>query len=197
MSTQGSPTRPACHACQKIAMSILIGIMKGCIQVYTGNGKGKTTAALGVALRAAGAGKKIFMAQFVKGMVYSELKAIRQFFPMVEIRQYGRDCFIYNEPEQADIDAAVKGLKETSDIILSGKYDIIILDEANIAVYYKLFSAADLIGTIKQKPDETEIIVTGRYAAPELIEAADLVTEMMEIKHYYNKGVEARVGIEC
>ena len=171
--------------------------MKGYIQIYTGNGKGKTTAALGLALRAAGAGKKICLAQFVKGQMYSEVKALQQFIPSVEIRQYGLSRFIRNTPAQADIEAARKGLTEMSEIIISGRYDIVILDEANIAIYYGLFSADELIEVLKQKPDETEIIITGRHAKPELIEIADLVTEMQEIKHYYNKGVEARIGIEC
>lgn len=171
--------------------------MKGYIQIYTGNGKGKTTAALGLALRAAGAGRKVFIAQFVKGQIYSEVKAIRQLLPMVEIRQYGLNSFIHNEPAQADIDAARKGLKEVSGIIMSGEYDIIVLDEANIAIYYKLFSAMELLEVLKHKPAETEIIITGRYAALELMETADLVTEMQEIKHYYTRGVEARAGIEC
>lgn len=169
---------------------------RGYIQVYTGNGKGKTTAALGLTLRAAGAGKKVFIAQFVKGQRYSEVKAIEQFLPMVKIKQYGLNCFIEKNPTQADIDAAQQGLHEIKEIILSGKYDIVILDEANIAVYYGLFSVKELIDIITQKPTETEIIITGRYAAPELIEVADLVTEMKEIKHYYTKGIEARIGIE-
>ena len=171
--------------------------MKGYIQIYTGNGKGKTTAALGLALRAAGAGKKVFFAQFVKGQIYSEVIALQQFNPSVEIRQYGLDCFITHTPTQADIEAARKGLKEISEIIFAGDYDIVVLDEANIAIYYGLFSADELIKVLSQKPCETEIIITGRYAAPELIDAADLVTDMHEVKHYYNKGVEARTGIEC
>jgi cob(I)alamin adenosyltransferase len=169
---------------------------RGYIQVYTGNGKGKTTAALGLSLRAAGAGKKMFFAQFVKGQRYSEVTAIEQFLPMVEIKQYGLDCFIDNNPTQADIDAARRGLQEIKGIILSGKYDVVVLDEANIAIFYGLFSAQELIDIITQKPTETEIIITGRYAPPELIEVADLVTEMKEIKHYYTQGVEARIGIE-
>ncbi|MDR2911540.1 MAG: cob(I)yrinic acid a,c-diamide adenosyltransferase [Bacteroidales bacterium] len=171
--------------------------MKGYIQIYTGKGKGKTTAALGLTLRAAGAGKKVFFAQFVKGQIYSEVKTIQNCLPSVEIRQYGLECFIFNEPKQEDIVIARKGLKEVEEVILSGNYDIVVLDEANIAVYYKLFSAGELIEVLKQKPDETEIIITGRYAAPELVELADLVTEMKEIKHYYTKGVQARTGIEC
>jgi cob(I)alamin adenosyltransferase len=171
--------------------------MKGYVQIYTGNGKGKTTAALGLALRAVGADKKVFFAQFVKGQIYSEVKALRQYIPSIKIRQYGLDCFIINKPTQADIEAARKGLKEVSDIIMSGEYDVVILDEANIAIFYGLFSADELIRVLRQKPCETEIVITGRYAVTELIEAADLVTEMQEVKHYYNKGVEARTGIEC
>lgn len=170
--------------------------MQGYIQIYTGNGKGKTTAALGLTLRAVGAGKKVFFAQFVKGQRYSEVKAIEQHLPNVQIKQYGLDCFIEKNPTQADIDAAREGLQEVKEVIVSGEYNVVVLDEANIAVYYGLFSAQELIDVITQKPTETEIIITGRYAAPELIEVADLVTEMKEIKHYYTKGVEARKGIE-
>ena len=114
----------------------------------------------------------------------------------MEIRQYGLSRFIRNTPAQADIEAARKGLTEIAQLIISGEYDIVILDEANIAIYYGLFSADELIEVLKQKPDETEIIITGRHAKPELIEIADLVTEMQEVKHYYTKGVEARTGIE-
>lgn len=170
--------------------------MKGYIHIYTGNGKGKTTAALGLSLRAVGAGKKVFFAQFVKGEAYSEVKAIQKYLPDITIKQYGLKCFIYEKPSQTDIDTAREGLKEVSKIILSGKYDVIVLDEANIAIYYNLFTDDELINIIKQKPDETEIIITGRYATDKLIESADLVTEMKEIKHYYNQGVQARKGIE-
>lgn len=169
---------------------------RGYIHVYTGNGKGKTTAALGLTLRAVGAGKKVFFAQFVKGQRYSEVKSIEQYLPNVLIKQYGLNCFIWKKPTQADIDAARQGLREVEEIIRAGKYDIVVLDEANIAVFYELFSVQELIDVVTQKPTETEIIITGRYAAPELIEIADLVTEMKEVKHYYNQGVEARIGIE-
>ncbi|HEY4787739.1 MAG TPA: cob(I)yrinic acid a,c-diamide adenosyltransferase [Bacteroidales bacterium] len=169
---------------------------KGYIQVYTGNGKGKTTAAFGLALRAVGAGKKVFFAQFVKGKVYSEVKAVLNYLPAISIKQFGLECFIRRNPTQADIDMARKGFEEVSGIILSGMYDVVILDEANIALYYNLFSEEELIQLLKKKPLKTEIIITGRYAPQEIIEIADLVTEMKEIKHYYTKGIEARVGIE-
>jgi cob(I)alamin adenosyltransferase len=170
--------------------------MQGLVQVYTGNGKGKTTAALGLALRAAGAGLKVFIAQFVKGMEYSELKAIRERFPEITLHQYGRDCFIINKPTEDDVKLAQKGLAEVRKIIQTGNYDIVILDEANIAVYYKLFTIDDLLKIIRSKPQHVEIIITGRKAHPRLIESADLVTDMQEIKHYYQAGIKARKGIE-
>lgn len=170
--------------------------MKGYIQIYTGNGKGKTTASIGLALRAIGAGKKVFFAQFVKGQIYSEIKALEQFGTSVTVKQYGLRCFIRDTPKQTDIDAARNGLKEVADAIKSGQYDVIVLDEANIAIFYNLFSAHELIDVLKEKQDNAEIIITGRYAVPELIEIADLVTEMKEVKHYYIEGVQARLGIE-
>lgn len=170
--------------------------MKGYVQVYTGNGKGKTTAAIGLAVRAVGAGKKVFIAQYAKGMHYSELDAIANYLPNITLKQYGLGCFIFNAPKQADIEAANIGLREVEAIISSCEYDIIILDEANIAVFYKLFSAQDLIATLNKRHPATEIIITGRYACEEIIEYADLVTEMTEVKHYYQQGVQARVGIE-
>jgi cob(I)alamin adenosyltransferase len=169
---------------------------KGYIHVYTGNGKGKTTAALGLALRAVGAGKKVFFAQFVKGKTYSEIEAVRKFVRGITIKQYGLGCFIVEKPTDADIRAARKGLAEITQIMASGLYELVVLDEAAIALYYNLFSVRDFLEVLKGKKSETEVIVTGRYAPPELIKMADLVTEMQEVKHYYTKGVEARKGIE-
>lgn len=170
-------------------------MQKGYIQVYTGNGKGKTTAAFGLALRAAGAGKKVFIAQFVKGMHYSELDAVKR-FPEIELHQYGLDCFIVNKPTQVDIEAAMEGFRKITTIINENRADVLILDEICIALYYKLFEEAQVLALLKQKPEGMEIILTGRNAPGSIIEAADLVTEMREIKHYYSKGVEARQGIE-
>jgi cob(I)alamin adenosyltransferase len=170
--------------------------VKGYIQVYTGDGKGKTTAALGLAMRAFGAGFNIFMAQFVKGMKYSEQEAFKVLSDHLTVKQYGRGCFIKGDPVEEDIKAAQEGLKEVKDIMLSGKYEIIILDEANIATFYNLFSVDDLLDLISEKPDDLELIITGRRADPRIIEAADLVTEMKEVKHYYQEGVVARTGIE-
>jgi cob(I)alamin adenosyltransferase len=170
--------------------------MKGYIQVYTGDGKGKTTAALGLALRAAGAGFKVYIAQFVKGMKYSELNILSRFSDYITLKQYGRDCFIKREPTKKDIQAAQEGLKEVKEIMCSGEYQMIILDEANIATYFNLFSVDDLLDFIREKPKGVELVITGRKADTRVIEAADLVTEMKEIKHYYQKGIEARSGIE-
>ncbi|NLH28699.1 MAG: cob(I)yrinic acid a,c-diamide adenosyltransferase [Bacteroidales bacterium] len=170
--------------------------MKGYIHVYTGNGKGKTTAVLGLALRAVGAGKKVYFAQFVKGKIYSEIDAINRYIPEITVKQYGRGCFIVNEPTLEDIQAAKEGLEEVGAVIRSGKYDVVVLDEATIALHYKLFSVEELIAVLQEKREETEIAITGRYAPEELIEIADLVTEMKEIKHYYTKGISARKGIE-
>jgi cob(I)alamin adenosyltransferase len=169
---------------------------KGYIHIYTGNGKGKTTTAFGMALRAAGAGKRVYIAQFVKGRTYSEIKALKQFQPEIIIKQYGRGCFIYEKPDIKDIEAARAGLSEVKETITSGDFDMVILDEACIALYYDLFSTDELIDIIQQKPEGMEIIITGRYAPAELIGIADLVTEMKEVKHYYNRGVQARKGIE-
>ena len=170
--------------------------MKGYVQVYTGDGKGKTTAALGLALRAAGAGLRTYIGQFVKGMHYSELESLKRFSDLITIRQYGRDCFIYKEPDEEDIRAAREGLEEAREALNSGKYDLVILDEATIAIYYNLFSIEEFLELIRGKPKNVEMIITGRRADPRIIEMADLVTEMKEIKHYYQKNVQARDGIE-
>lgn len=168
---------------------------KGMVHIYTGDGKGKTTAALGLALRAVGSGKKVFIAQFVKGMHYSELDALKKHANIV-IQQFGRDCFIEKAPVTEDILAAQKGLEEVKILIKSSSYNMIILDEIFIALYYKLINAVDVKELIKQKNANLELILTGRNAPEEFFELADLVTEMKNVKHYYDKGVEARLGIE-
>lgn len=169
---------------------------KGYIHIYTGNGKGKTTAAFGLAIRAALSGKRVFIGQFVKDMKYNETK-IENYLHNIEIKQLGRGCFIYEDPEDADKEIAKKGLDECSALLSSGEYDLVILDEINIVLYYKLFEVSDVINAIKNKADKTELVLTGRYAPEELIDMADLVTEMVEIKHYYSQGVLSREGIDC
>jgi cob(I)alamin adenosyltransferase len=168
---------------------------KGFIQVYTGNGKGKTTAALGLSVRAVCAGKKVFFAQFIKGMKYSELDVVN-YLKGLYIKQYGRDCFIFNEPTDEDIRLANEGLEECEKVLTSGEYDLVVLDEINVALYYNLFPLERVLKMLDNKSEGTEVVLTGRYAPQELIDKADLVTEMKEIKHYYKKGVMAREGIE-
>jgi len=170
--------------------------MKGYVQVYTGDGKGKTTAAIGLAIRAVGAGLKVFIGQFVKNMYYNELKPLQKFYPNIMVKQYGKSCFIYNKPTEEDIQAARKGFEEIERIIKSGEYDVVILDEANIAIYYGLIPLEEFLRLIDEKSGKVELVFTGRKAPDELLEKAQLVTEMKEIKHYYNNGVEAREGIE-
>ena len=171
-------------------------LIKGYVHLYTGDGKGKTTAAFGLALRAAGAGMKVFIAQFLKGRVSSEVKALEKHSGEITLRQYGRDCLIKEKPAQEDSLLAGKGLKEAREAMLSGNYDLVILDEAALTTYFNLLSVEDLLNLIKEKPDSVELVITGRKADPQLIEAADLVTEMKEVKHYYQQGLLARTGIE-
>lgn len=169
---------------------------KGYLQVYTGNGKGKTTAAIGLAIRAAGAGLKVLFTQFVKGMKYNEILGLGRFPDLITIRQYGRGCFIMREAQMEDIEYARKGLFDIENELKNSDYDLIIMDEANIAIHYKLFTVEELLSVISSRKPGCEVVVTGRYAPQQLIDSADLVTEMKEIKHYYSSGVNARVGIE-
>ena len=169
---------------------------QGYIHVYTGNGKGKTTAAIGLAVRAAGAGLQVYIAQFVKGREYSELKALERFSDSITLKQYGRGCFIRNEPSPEDVNAARRGLEDVCGLMSRGEYDLVILDEACIALYYNLFTLDELSVCLDRREEGVEVVITGRQAPEGLIKKADLVTEMKEVKHYYQDGVEARTGIE-
>ena len=169
---------------------------RGYIQVYTGDGKGKTTAALGLALRAAGAGVRVFIAQFIKGKKSSECAALARFPDLITVKQYGRGRFIVDQPEAEDIEVARQGLKEVGQIIASGDYPVVILDEANVAIHLGLFSVDELLEIVKSRPEHVEVVITGRRADQRVIDAADLVTEMREVKHYYTQDVPARRGIE-
>jgi len=171
-------------------------LTKGYVHIYTGDGKGKTTAAIGLALRAVGAGMKVFIVQFLKGKASSEFIPLAKQSNSITFAQYGRDCLIKGKPTQEDKILAIRGLHEAREAINSGKYDLIILDEVIVAVLLDLVSLDELLNLIKKKPDHVELVLTGRKADPKLIEAADLVTEMKEIKHYYSQGVSARTGIE-
>ena len=169
---------------------------RGYTQVYTGNGKGKTTAAIGLAIRAAGAGLRVYIAQFIKMGDYSEIKALKRFSDLITVEQFGLGRFTNGKPAPEDIAAARKGLERVKTVMLSSEYNIIILEEANVAASLGLFPAQELLKIIISKPYDKELVITGRGASPRIIENADLVTEMKDVKHYYQKGVRARVGIE-
>ncbi len=171
---------------------------KGYIQVYTGDGKGKTTAALGLALRAAGYKHKVYIGQFLKGQEYGELLSVKKLSPYITIEQFGRKGFIHvtEDPDEEDIKRAKRGLKKCLEAMLSRKYRIIILDEINVAVDFNLITEEEVHEFLDKRPEDVEIILTGRYAPPSFLKRADLVTEMKEKKHYYKKGVKAREGIE-
>ena len=167
------------------------------IQVYTGNGKGKTTASLGLALRASGQKKKVMMIQFMKGKVnYGELKSAK-LLPGFTIRQFGRPTFVDKKnPAPADIKGAQEALDFAAKTIGSKKYDIIILDELNVALDFKLIPLDEVLLMLAWAPKELELVITGRNANPKVIKLADLVSEVREVKHYYKQGVQARKGIE-
>ena len=141
------------------------------------------------------AGYKVYIGQFLKGMNYSELKA-PEYLPNLEIEQYGEAHFVHNDPTEKDIQRANEGLDKIEKIIMSGEYDVVIMEEVNVALLYGLFDIERILHIIKNKPESVELVLTGRYANKKIIEAADLVTEMKMIKHYFNDGVQARRGIE-
>jgi cob(I)alamin adenosyltransferase len=171
---------------------------KGYVQVYTGNCKGKTTAALGLAFRAMGRGLKTYIGQFMKGTQYGELEAAKLVSQYITIDQYGKNTFIHVKfpPKQEDIKMAQEGLARARRAMFSGKYSIVIFDEITTAYLFNLITLDDMLSVINDKPNNVEVILTGRDAPQEIIDAADLVTEMKEIKHYYTQGVTARDGIE-
>jgi cob(I)alamin adenosyltransferase len=169
---------------------------QGLVQIYTGDGKGKTTAALGLALRACGRDLKVFIAQFAKGMFYGELEALQRFEPQITLHQYGRKTFIHDEPNEEDVRLARAGWREIQEVIARGDCDLLIVDEIGIALHYRLITLEEVRELIRRKPETVELVLTGRKIPEELYPQADLVTEMREIKHYYNAGVQARKGIE-
>ena len=170
--------------------------MVGLIQVYTGDGKGKTTAALGLALRAAGSGMKVLIIQFMKKWDYGELHSLK-LISHITLETFGTKEFIYKgKAKKIDYEEAEKAFSFGVEGVQSGNYDLVIFDELNMALYYELLDLKEVIKKIKEKPENVEVVITGRKAPQEIIEIADLVTEMREVKHPYQKGVEARKGIE-
>lgn len=191
---------------------------KGYVQVYTGNGKGKTTAAIGLAIRALGAGKRILLLQFMKSKIYSEHNILPQISPDLHLETLGKPFFVAKEgsltaeelakwgsevvvfppgkPPADYVAVAVQGIARAKEAVSNGKYDLVILDEINVAMFFELVSWQQVEDVINSKLENVELVLTGRGASPELIERADLVTEMREVKHYYQQGVAARLGIE-
>ena len=188
------------------------------LQVYTGNGKGKTTAAIGLVVRALGAGLHVYMMQFMKSLSYSEQRVLQGFSPQLKLKTTGKPFFVAKQgmlspaeqkawgtkvvvfppgkPPANYVHLMQKSVKEAALATVTGKYDILVLDEINVALFYGLLLQKDVEALLRTVPGATEIIMTGRAAPDWLIEKADLVTEMKEIKHYYTKGISARKGIE-
>ena len=168
----------------------------GLVQVYTGAGKGKTTAALGLACRAAGQGLSVLIVQFMKGVAYGELSALRK-LENITIVQFGEPHWVHpSEIRQEDKDQARRGLDYAERAVFGGEYQLVVLDEVNVALSYKLLPVESVVDLIRRKPANVELVLTGRGAPKQVLELADLVTKMVEVKHPYHKGVLARRGIE-
>ena len=174
-------------------------VRKGLIIVNTGPGKGKTTAAIGTAVRAVGQGMKVLMLQFLKGSWhYGELDAVKAFGDSFVMKQMGRGFVKVGgaEPDPEDVKMVEEAWNESREAILSGVWDLVVLDEINYAISYGMLDPAKVVETLKQKPEMVHVILTGRNAHPTIVELADTVTEMRQVKHAYEKGVEAQRGIE-
>ena len=173
-----------------------VQLSRGFVQIYTGDGKGKTTAALGLALRASGRGMRTYIGQFMKGQNYGELDALRD-HPHITIEQYGDvRCIRREEVTPEHVAQARRGLKRALGAMLSGQYALVVLDEVNVTIWFGLLTVEEVLAFLERRPDHVEVVLTGRRAPQELIARAHLVTEMREVKHYYRQGVAARKGIE-
>ena len=171
--------------------------MKGYVQIYTGDGKGKTTAALGLAIRACGAGLRVYIGQFLKTQRCSEFTFIRERCPDVRMECFGRRCMIRGKPSADDAKAARRGLARLREAITGGVYDVVIADEINVAAKIGVVTVEDILSLLEARPKQVEFILTGRNADARVIERADLVTEMRKIKHYFDRGVAWRPGVEA
>lgn len=169
----------------------------GIVYVLTGNGKGKTTAALGLALRVIGHGGRVWMAQFMKGRIYGEIQAARTYLPDLVIEQFGRDAFVNpKSPDPLDRQLAARGLEQSRRVISGGEFNMVILDEINVAVNFGLIPVEEVVRLIRERPQPLDLVLTGRYASDEVIALADTVSEVREIKHHFHKGVKERPGME-
>ena len=167
------------------------------VEVYTGDGRGKTTAAIGLAFRAVGHDLRVHIIQFMKGdETYGEFRSCSA-HPLIEIEQFGRKEFVNPaEPSTVDVELAARGMERARWVLEAGEADVVILDELNVAVGFGLVAVEDVLALVDAKPDHVELLITGRMAPPELIERADLVTEMREVKHPFQQGVLAREGVD-
>lgn len=170
--------------------------MKGQIRIYTGNGKGKTTSALGLAVKAVGGGNKVFIGQFLKSGKYSEINALKSFPDLVTLEHYGLGKFVKGKPSDEDKQAGIKGYHKICNIVKKGDHPLVIIDEGNVAVKYGIITEQALLDLFELKPDHVSLVVTGRGATSSAMERADRVFEINEVKHYYKQGVGARIGIE-
>ncbi|MGE5410796.1 MAG: cob(I)yrinic acid a,c-diamide adenosyltransferase [Clostridiales bacterium] len=173
-------------------------LKNGFVQIYTGNGKGKTTAALGQTLRAAGSGLKSLIIHFMKDYPYGEIEALKNLSNLITLEQYGNDNFVIKKhlPDEQDKHFALMALERAKKAMINKEFDIIVLDEICVTFYFQLLKVEDVLPLLEMKPDCVELILTGRYCPEELLERADLITEMKEVKHYYQKGITSRKGIE-
>lgn len=171
---------------------------RGLVMVNTGDGKGKTTAAFGMVLRAVGHGKRVLVVQFMKGDPdYGEVRATRACLPQVKLVQAGLPTFVHKgNPSVEDLRLAAHGWAEAKAVLASGEYDLVVLDELNIAMDYGLIPLGEVLSALEERHDGVDVIVTGRYAPQALLDVADTVSEVMEVKHHYRRGHEAREGIE-
>lgn len=169
---------------------------RGCVQVYTGDGKGKTTAAVGLAVRAAGARLRVYFGQFMKNNETGELDAFRILGDAVVAEQYGTGDELRAADPREDARAARAGLERARAALVSGDYDVVVLDEANVADSLGYLGTGSLVELVHARPEGVELVLTGRGASDQVMAAADLVTEMREVKHYFRNGIPARRGIE-
>lgn len=177
---------------------IMSNLSQGLVQIYTGNGKGKTTAAFGLAIRAVGHGFRVYIIQFMKGRNdYGELAGLKRLSPECQLEHFGGQGWVHKgERLEENVDEAQKALSRAQEIIYSGEWDIVILDEIINAVWFELIPETDLLELIENKPSHVELVFTGRNASQTLIDRADLVTEMVQRKHPFEQGIMSRQGIE-
>lgn len=175
-----------------------MALSQGFVQVYTGNGKGKTTAAIGQAIRAAGNDLRVGFVSFMKNFPYGEVRILRNLAPDITLKRFGNDGFVFKKepPHRELIEEMQAGLKLAGDWLQNGQFDLLVLDEILVSIYFKLFTTEEVLELINRRPKTVELILTGRYCPEAILQVADLVTEMIEVKHYYQKGVTARAGIE-